>query len=63
MENNENLENWEVVEASTTVISVTQEDFYNFNNNFVIFSSFVSIALGILVGAVVGKLLNGIFSD
>lgn len=45
------------------VVSVSQEDFYKFNNNFVVFSSFVSITLGILLGAILGHMLYGIFTD
>lgn len=41
----------------------TQEDFYNFNNNFCVFCCFFAITIGIVVGVVVGNLLNGIFRD
>lgn len=46
-----------------SVVTVSQEDFYKFNNNFVLFSGFVSIALGILLGAILGHMLYGIFTD
>lgn len=45
------------------VVSVSQEDFYKFNNNFVVFSGFVSISLGIVLGAILGHILYGIFTD
>lgn len=45
------------------VVSVSQEDFYKFNNNFVVFSGFVSISLGIVLGAILGHMLYGIFTD
>lgn len=47
----------------SAVSTVSQEDFYNFNNNFVVLASFVSISLGIVGGLVLGHIFNGIFTD
>lgn len=64
---NENIEITENdiqnLQSAVEVSSVSQEDFYNFNNNFVIFSSFVSISLGVVAGLLFGKLFDGIFND
>lgn len=57
----------EVIQANdievSAVTTVSQEDFYNFNNNFVVLASFVSISLGIVGGLVLGHIFNGIFTD
>lgn len=57
----------EVLQANdievSAVSTVSQEDFYNFNNNFVVLASFVSISLGIVGGLVLGHIFNGIFTD
>lgn len=45
------------------VSSVSQDDFYNFNNNFVVLASFLSISLGIIGGLILGHIFNGIFTD
>lgn len=47
----------------SAVSTVSQEDFYNFNNNIVVLASFVSISLGIIGGLVLGHIFNGIFTD
>lgn len=65
MENELSIE--EVLQANdievSTVSTVSQEDFYNFNNNIVVLASFVSISLGIVGGLVLGHIFNGIFTD
>lgn len=65
MENDFSIE--EVLQANdievSAVTTVSQEDFYNFNNNFVVLASFVSISLGIVGGLVLGHIFNGIFAD
>lgn len=57
----------EVLQANdievSAVTTVSQDDFYNFNNNFVVLASFVSISLGIVGGLVLGHIFNGIFTD
>lgn len=47
----------------SAVSTISQEDFYNFNNNVVVMASFVSISLGIVGGLVLGHIFNGIFTD
>lgn len=65
MENEVSVE--EVLQANDIEVSavsiVSQEDFYNFNNNIVVLASFVSISLGIVGGLVLGHIFNGIFTD
>lgn len=65
MENEVSVE--EVLQANdievSAVSTVSQEDFYNFNNNIVVLASFVSISLGIVGGLVLGHIFNGIFTD
>lgn len=65
MENEVSVE--EVLQANDIEVSavsiVSQEDFYNFNNNIVVLASFVSISLGIVGGLVLGHIFNGIFAD
>lgn len=68
MENTENSvevvssdENITVEETTTSTIS--QDDFYNFNNNFVTSVLFLAVVSGVVVGCLIGGLFRGIFND